>query len=189
MNFIILTRDCHGYQYCNGLYNSPTIGNCMNIPDFINFLKNLEKIPKLKLTFNEKSEKKYPVGILDISNEIKINIHFMHDSNKLEVINKWNRRIERMDNNTSQKYLFLNDCDLNGINNNLDFYIEEFFEISYGIKVLFCKKSTFDSFSQSTKSKTKLGTVVIIPDNCVNGIHIYNYVKKNMDIYKKIFSI
>ena len=36
---MILTRDCHGYQYYNGPYNSPTIGNCMHIPDFIFFRK------------------------------------------------------------------------------------------------------------------------------------------------------
>jgi uncharacterized protein (DUF1919 family) len=38
--FIILTRDCIGYKYYNFEYNSPTIANCMSIPDFILFLNS-----------------------------------------------------------------------------------------------------------------------------------------------------
>lgn len=38
--FIILTRNCVGYKYYNFDYNSPTIGNCINIPDFILFLNS-----------------------------------------------------------------------------------------------------------------------------------------------------
>ena len=76
-DMIILTRDCHGYQYYKSSYNSPTIGNCMRIPDFICFLENINILPTLQLHFDENAKVKYPIGVLKIpdTNDI-IRVHF-----------------------------------------------------------------------------------------------------------------
>lgn len=186
---IILTRDCHGYQYYNEAYNSPTIGNCMHIPDFIFFLENINIIPELKLQFDENINKNYPVGILKIPKSTdSIRIHFMHDNDKKDIIDKWNRRVSRMDKDKSlQKYIFLNDCDFNGITDNLDIYLNRFFNISYGAKIFFCKKSTYKKIQLSEDILNK-GLIVIIPDKCNTGPNIYNYVTKNLHIKIRIFS-
>ena len=186
---IILTRDCHGYQYYNSEYNSPTIGTCMHIPDFIYFLENINIIPELQLQFDENINKNYPVGILKIPNSTdSIRIHFMHDNNKKDIIDKWNRRVSRMDKDKSlQKYIFLNDCCFSGIIDNLDVYLDRFFNISYGAKIFFCKKSTYNKIQLSVNILNK-GLIVIIPDKCKSGPAIYNYVTKNLHIKTLIFS-
>ena len=188
-DIIIITRDCHGYQYYSGEYNSPTIGNCMYIPDFINFIKNIDIISHIPLQFDDNINKKYPVGILKIPelNDV-IRIHFMHDLDKKDILSKWNRRILRMTQDTSfEKYIFLNDCDFNQINGNLDFYLESFFNLSYGIKVLFCKKSTYDKILLDNKILNN-GLIVIIPESCKTGNDIYNYVDNNSHIKNHIFT-
>jgi len=186
-NKIILSRDCHGYQYYNGEYNSPTIGNCMSIPDFIYFLENINIIPELQLQFDENINEDYHVGILKIpKSPDSIRIHFMHDNDKKDIIDKWNRRVSRMVKDKSlQKYIFLNDCYFNEMTKNLDFYLNRFFNLSYGKKVFFCKKSTYNKI-QLSKDILNKGLIVIIPEECKTGIDIYNCISN--DLQTSIFS-
>jgi len=184
--FIILTRDCIGYKYYNFEYNSPTIGNCMNIPDFILFLENIDIIPHIKLQL---IDDKYPIGILNIPNtQHSIKVHFIHDFNKQDILLKWSRRVTRMLHYMSyKKYLLLNafnDCDLANIYNSLDFYIERFFNLSFGSKIFFCKYKTFKSINLPQHILDK-GLIIILPDNCTD---IINFINNNTKITNHIFS-
>ena len=157
---------------------------------FYFFLENINIIAELQLQFDENITKNYPVGILKIpKSTYSIRILFMHDNNKKKIIEKWNRRIYRMNKDKSlQKYIFLNDCDFSGITDNLDFYLNKFFNLPYGKKVFFCKKRTYNKIQLSEDILNK-GIIVIIPKKCKSGLNIYKFVNNNLHIKKKIFQI
>lgn len=122
-NFIIISRDCNGNKYYNKEYNTPTIGNCIIFQEFIKFAKNINNIHNTKLIFDDEYPRiapqcKYPIGLLKIDKNIDIHIHFMHDTDKNEILNKFNRRISRMNKNEKKNYIFfLNDLDFSKTNN------------------------------------------------------------------------
>ena len=203
-NFTIISRDCHGFQYYNKEYNTPTIGNCMIIQDFIKFVKNINIINNITLKFDENypcisKDCNYPIGLLTISENINIYIHFMHDNNKIDILNKYNRRLNRMIKTTKKNYIFfLNDLDLSKsfdlnypryfditideLNNNLI----DYFSIEYGKKCFFCNENTYNKLSEKCINKSKNGIIIIIPEYIKTGGEIYNYLK-HRNKYKFIY--
>ena len=71
-------------------------------------------------------------------------------------------------------------------NNKLNYYISRYFSISYGVKVFFCRKVTFEKLHLSDNILKK-GIIIIIPDSCIVGPCIYGYIKSNPDIKSRIF--
>ena len=203
-DFVIISRDCHGNQYYKKEYNTPTIGNCMVLQDFILFCNNIEEIQYSKLIFDDtyqKFDKKtdYPIGKIDIKNKF-VHIHFFHDKCKDEILNKYYRRIDRM-KKSKNYYFFLNDLDLDksGDNNYADYFnindqeliknLIDYFLIKYGKKIFFCKKRTYDKVIEHTKDYLDSNNkIIIIPDKIKTGGEIYNFVKQTKK-EKEIFHL
>lgn len=108
--FSIISNNCWGgyvYQRYGLQYRTPFIGLYIFAPDYIKMLKSLEKYLKKEITFIEPNESKYkneliktnrlgkyPIGLLE-----DIELHFLHYKNEKEALEKWNRRLKRLDYN------------------------------------------------------------------------------------------
>lgn len=105
-DFTIISDNCWGnfmYQEVNVKYNSPFIGLFIYAPDYIKLLQNLKYYIGQDLTFIKHSKyeefmpKKeiigaYPLALLGG----EIEIHFLHYKNEQEVLEKWHRRVKRI---------------------------------------------------------------------------------------------
>lgn len=197
MDFIIISRDCFGDKYYKKEYNTTTIGSCMIFSEFIQYVKHISDIHNIELRFDDNYQRilpecKYPIGLLRINQNIDIHIHYMHDTNKSEILNKYNRRINRMIKNEKKNYLFfLNDLDFSKshdlkypryfdiTNKEIDNGLIDYFSIEYGKKIFFCKKQTFDNLSKDVLNISNKGLIIIIPDSVKSGGEIYNYIIKS----------
>jgi len=106
-NFSIICNNCIGgfiYQYYNIEYKTPTIGLFFLAQDYVKFLSNIEFYLSKQLEFIDPKEsihfeqfKRYvdsinfPIAKLD-----DIEIFFLHYKDQEEVIEKWNRRMSRV---------------------------------------------------------------------------------------------
>lgn len=114
VNFSIISNNCWGgmiYESYGLLKQSPTCGLFFMAEDYINFLENLDKCLNVKLDFISPKESKYkdnpivandsrfgnyPIGILRLSDEINIEIFFLHYRSESEAYEKWTRRCQRV---------------------------------------------------------------------------------------------
>lgn len=119
--FTIISNNCwagHVYRYYNLPYTSPTIGLYFFSDDYLKFIFNLKHYLEIKLTFIHYTESKYkdniiknhhehiPIGKLD-----DIEIMFLHYNSKEEALQKWERRVARVDwNNINFKMSEQNLC-------------------------------------------------------------------------------
>ncbi|PWK77728.1 uncharacterized protein (DUF1919 family) [Mucilaginibacter oryzae] len=109
-NPTIISNNCLAgfvYQDTGTPYTSPTIGMYFFFPDYIEFLSDLRTNLYADLTFTDvskyelgnerikKAKHKYPIGLLNNSMEI----HFLHYSSREEALEKWKRRLERVNLN------------------------------------------------------------------------------------------
>ena len=210
---IIFSRDCHGFQYYKMLnikYNSPTIGNCIRVHDFIKLLKFLEDtyyfdinkkdifrniIPSSIETVNVGGTI-YPIGNIrfNLNGEMNnINVHFQHENNKDVIMSKWIRRMERfvedLNPEMNNVFFFLNDADLKECTEPFHYYVKQFLNIKIGKKILFCKQNTFnDIFNNLSKETLQKGHIIIVPDYCNDGVKIYNYIIK-ANLLNNIFNV
>jgi uncharacterized protein (DUF1919 family) len=104
-DFSIISNNCvaGGIYHKFGLkYNSPTVGTFFFADDYIKFLENLKYYVKLPLKFTDVSkhpENKtrrmwYPIGVLG-----DVEVHFRHYQTEREALEKWNRRVKRVNFN------------------------------------------------------------------------------------------
>lgn len=106
--FTIISNNCWGgevYESYNLIKQSPTVGLFLWASDYIKFISNLQQYLNQPLKFIDPKESNYyeklkltpgygtyPVARLD-----DIEIFFMHYSSKKQVLEKWNRRIKRIE--------------------------------------------------------------------------------------------
>lgn len=138
-DFTIISDNCWGGQVYQDLgieYNTPFIGLFIVSPDYIRLVKNLEHYLSQPLTFINSSKYRdnvqYPIGLLD-----DVEIHFMHYKNEKEAIEKWNRRLNRM--NWDNLFFKVNDRDYC-----TDRLLKEFDELSYSRKIIFTAQKNGD---------------------------------------------
>ncbi len=106
-NFSIIGNNCFagGMYHKFGLpYNTPTIWTYIFPEDYIRLLENLDWYLKQPLTFKketshamahkftEQTSRRYPIGVLGGD----VEIHFMHYKTEAEALEKWNRRVKRL---------------------------------------------------------------------------------------------
>lgn len=116
-DFTIISNNCTGgyvYQYFGLPYKTPTEGLYFTTRDYIKlierpeyyFRQNVLLIAPQKSTLAQKGKDiHYPVGLLD-----DIEIYFMHYPDPQEAINKWRRRVSRM--NFSKLFFLLTETEL-----------------------------------------------------------------------------
>jgi uncharacterized protein (DUF1919 family) len=97
--FSIISSNCWGgilYKDFNIKYQSPFVNMFIYTPCYIKLLENLNYYLKCELKFISASKyiekvPDYPIGLLG-----DIEIHFIHYSNPIDVLRKWNERTERL---------------------------------------------------------------------------------------------
>lgn len=143
--FTIISNNCWGgfvYQKFGLEYRTPFIGLFIFAPDYIRLLNNLEKIVFYPMRFISPKDSeyvedilvndqlpKYPIGVLGDD----IEIHFLHYKNEKEALEKWNRRVKRI--NFDNMLIKLSDKDRCSEN-----IIREFELLKYKNKICFTAK-------------------------------------------------
>lgn len=139
----IISNNCWGgfiYQSCGLSYNSPFIGLYMYAPEYVAMLRNLKENLKQPIRFISHDESKYkdivPAQyLLGVLGNTGIEIVFMHYNLKEEVLEKWNRRLKRI--NWDNMIVKFSDTDY-GCTDKL---IEEFDRMPFCNKVCFTARS------------------------------------------------
>ena len=148
-NFTIISNNCWGgfvYQKFGLEYMTPFIGLFIFAPDYIKLLNDFENLIFSKVSFIEpKSSRyiqeilvddklpKYPIGILN--NDIEI--HFLHYKSEKEALEKWNRRIKRINFDNMLVKISENDRCTEEI-------INKFEELNFKNKICFTSKEYKD---------------------------------------------
>lgn len=112
--FVIIANNCWGaeiYKRLNIEYNTPFVGLFLYGEDYLRLLENFDLYMASSLVFIPKSKwfseiPSYPVGLLN-----DIEIHFLHYKNNDEALDKWNRRVKRMNMVTDRNNYFFKICD------------------------------------------------------------------------------
>ncbi len=118
-DFVIISRNCWGgqvYQYLQKPYNTPFVGLFLFGPCYMKLLSNFDDYMQLEMEFipvskYPESKNNYPIGILK-----DVEIHFQHYETIEEAKDKWNRRRDRMLENTNKDNYFFMVCDRRRIN-------------------------------------------------------------------------
>ncbi|MBS5938618.1 DUF1919 domain-containing protein [Clostridium sp.] len=106
-NFTIVSNNCLGgyiYQYYNIEYRTPTLGLFMLAKDYIKFLTDIKGYLSTELEFINVKDSMYYEEYKSYEDQIKfpiaklqdIEIFFMHYKDKEEVVEKWYRRIKKI---------------------------------------------------------------------------------------------
>lgn len=155
--FTIISNNCWGgevYESYNLIKQSPTIGLFFIASDYIKFISNLKNYLEKKLTFidpmesqylpqvkNSKNYGNYPVAKLG-----DIEIFFMHYTSQKQVIEKWNRRIKRINwNHILYKFNDQNGC--------TEEDIKQFENLKVDHKICFTVRDDFEGYPNVVKIK------------------------------------
>lgn len=172
-DFTIISNDCWGaeiYRWMKKPYNTPFVGLMLMAPCYIKLIQNLNHYLSQPLTFRKDSiysemnsfretRNYYPIGQLD-----DIEIHFLHYESKDDALDKWNRRLKRMNNDR----LFIKfDGEKDLANTEL---INRFLKTTHNNKLCFLKGNTKNDFS-------KIENTVQIPEK--------HYVYDGAALFKK----
>lgn len=106
--FTIISNNCWGgetYESYNLIKQSPTVGLFFWACDYIKFISNIQYYLDQPLKFIDPKKSKYyervklthGYGTYPVARLGDIEIFFMHYSSEKQVIEKWNRRIKRID--------------------------------------------------------------------------------------------
>lgn len=150
-DFTIISNNCWGgmiYESYNLPKKSPTVGMFFMAKDYIEFLSDLRGYINGELTFIEPGKSRwknasqisedkrfgsYPVGVLT-NGKNTIEIFFLHYHNEKEAMEKWKRRIKRI----NWEKLLIKFNDQNGCTEK---EVEEFMKLPFKNKLFFtCKK-------------------------------------------------
>ena len=143
--FSIISNDCWGaeiYKLLDRPFNTPFIGLMLMGPCYIKLLGNLEHNIKLPLVFKKESKyeemqvikagENFPLAVLGNTD---IEIHFLHYKTKEEAIEKWTKRVNRIDwDNLFIKY----DC---GKDYGSADTVNSFLKLNFPNKLLFGKEN------------------------------------------------
>lgn len=130
-DFSLICCNCNGGHICHDLglrFNSPFVNLRLNAANFMLLLKNFDYYMNCDLKQFDSPSNSYPVGLLG-----DLIIHFVHYKTWDEVLEKWNRRKERINVDN----LFILFADRYGCTKEI---MEEFDNLPYANKVLFTNK-------------------------------------------------
>ncbi len=180
-DFVVISNNCWGAEIYKRLgleYNTPFVGLYIYGPDYVKLLENFDSYMKMELLFVEKSKwlestVSYPIGTLK-----DVEVHFLHYKDSDEAMEKWCRRLDRMNKTTDlNKYYFkIDDRDLADKNTLLKFHSLPFKnKISFGIKELNIKNHI-----QIKENENNL----TVPD----GVTLYRASFRYVDVLKWVDS-
>ena len=149
-DFTIISNNCWAgkcYEYFNLPKSSPTIGGYFFAEDYVKFCKNIKHYLSCNLDIIPASESKHYKVLLEKNEENSligklddVEIIFLHYHDKKILIEKWNRRVERINwDRLILKFSYQNECS--------DELIKSFLEISDFPKFCLVGKKNTDSQS------------------------------------------
>ena len=106
-NFTLIASNCNGCFICHDLnvrFNSPFVNLYLDARDFIKYLKNMEHYNNCELSFINKENIDYPVGMLD-----DIKLYFVHYESEEQARSKWIERSKRI--NLENLFILMADRD------------------------------------------------------------------------------
>lgn len=179
--FVVIANNCWGgevYKRLNTEFNTPFIGLYIYGPDYVKLLENMDYYFSQELNFSEGSKwtatpLKYPVGKLD-----DIEIHFMHYKDNAEAKQKWERRVQRLQQVQDKDQFYIKICDRDHGDAET---LKRFHALPYKNKI------SFAIFSLSNKSHVKVkenDDNVHVPD----GVSLYKISHKYLDPLKWVGS-
>lgn len=142
-NFSIICNNCLGgfiYQYYNIEYRTPTLGLFFLARDYVKFLSDIKFYLTKQLEFINPIESIYYESFKNLAGFMEfpiaklydIEIFFMHYKNKEEVIEKWTRRINKINwNNLIIIFAENETCNLE--------IIKQFDDLQFQNKICFTK--------------------------------------------------
>lgn len=165
----IISNNCWGgfmYQSCALPYNSPFIGLYMYAPEYIAMLRNLKENLKQPIRFIKHNESKYKdivpeQYLLGVLGNTGIEIVFMHYHLKEEVLEKWGRRLKRI---------------------NWDNMIVKFSDTDYG-----CTDDLIEEFDRMP-FRNKICFTASPHPNCQSVIPMNEYAGKSYVLYEWAYS-
>lgn len=112
--FVIIANNCWGAEFYKRLdigYNTPFVGLFLYGEDYLTLLESFDIYMASSLKFISISKwfseiPSYPIGLLN-----DIEIHFLHYKDNEEALEKWNRRVKRMNMVTDKNNYFFKICD------------------------------------------------------------------------------
>lgn len=147
--FTIISNNCWGgfvYQKFGLEYRTSFIGLFIFAPDYLRLLANLKEVIFSEVNFIAAKDSKYVEDIL-VNNELpkypigvlgdNIEIHFLHYKNEKEALEKWNKRVKRID--FTNMLIKLSDVD-----RCTEEIIREFDSLNYKNKLCFTAKEYKD---------------------------------------------
>lgn len=132
-NISIICNDCCGgciYHDIGTRFLSPTINLYINIKDYYKYLQHLKEYNNLEL-IEKKTDKKYPVGVLQSDKLEPIEIYFMHYKSFNEAKEKWDERKRRINYNKMLVLFHLNEKENEYVDKFLNLNIDNKFAIVY----------------------------------------------------------
>ena len=105
--FTLISSNCNGCLICHDLnvrFNSPFVNLYLDARDFIKYLKNMEHYNNCELSFINKENIDYPVGMLD-----DIKLYFVHYESEEQARSKWIERSKRI--NLENLFILMADRD------------------------------------------------------------------------------
>lgn len=175
-DFSIISNNCwggHVYRRYGLPYLSPTIGLYFFSEEYINLLLDLKTNFNSSLRFinwqeskyrdviSEKNQKSVPIGLL---NE-KIEIMFLHYSNKKEAYEKWMRRCERVNyDNLIVKISQMNLCSFE--------HLKSFEKLDYEKKVAFVTPQCKNLISCAVPIRKYSNSECVVDDTTYYDKHI-----------------
>ncbi len=91
----LISSNCNGCLILHDLglqYNSPFVNMFIEADDYVKLLQNFFHYMSLELSFLPDSDRDYPVAVLG-----DVLLHCVHYKSEEEVVEKWNKRKQRMD--------------------------------------------------------------------------------------------
>ncbi|RBW66261.1 hypothetical protein DS893_05480 [Vibrionales bacterium C3R12] len=145
-DFSIISDNCWGgfmYQHLGLPYQSPFIGLFIYSPDYIELLCSLEEHLNSKLRFISPKDSKYKKEMIENGTYDKypigkikdVELHFLHYTSENDALEKWNRRIDRINYNN----LIIKFCDRDLCTHEL---INDFHNLRYKCKFSFSSTPT-----------------------------------------------
>jgi len=179
-NVVVVSNNCFGgeiYKRFNLKFNTPFIGLFMYGSDYIKLLSNFDYYLQQPLSFTKHSKysqrpKDYPIACLE-----DLEIHFMHYDTEEEVLEKWQRRLERFYRCKETHRVIYKFCDRDGATQE---ELDRFHALPYGHKISF----GIEAYQNLNHIKIKESDNGCVPD----GVKLYVLCQRYLDLYDWIKS-
>lgn len=141
-SFTVISNNCWAgrlYEYFNLPKQTPTVGLYFFADEYVKFCKNLKEYLSKELVLIELTESKHYEDICAVGDDKEaivgqlgdIEVVFLHYKDRQVILDKWKRRIQRIDwNHIILKFSYQNNC--------TDELIREFMSIKEYPKICFC---------------------------------------------------